>query len=131
MTLRETFQTVNEAAIDSKLFKLQALTLKKDKNIVDYSSRLVELIIEMDGVGHSVIMMEQKRALPYGLPKEYNVTVEAITAMEHTYNQTVVKPIVRKTRMQDSEESNEQALVTMTNQEKRNCFSWGKIGQFL
>lgn len=94
MTLRETFQTVSESAINAKLFRLQALILKHGEHILEYSNRLVDLIGKLEGAGHSVTMVEQKRTLLRGLLKEYEATVDAIMVMKHKYNQAVAKLVV-------------------------------------
>lgn len=70
VTLCKTFQTVSEASIDAKLSKLQALTHRKGEHIVEYSNRFVDLIGELQGAGNLVTLVEQKRALLRGLPKE-------------------------------------------------------------
>lgn len=75
--------------------------------------------------------MKQKQALQGGLSKEYEVSVETIRAMEHTCNQAVATMIVRETRMQISEKSKEQCLVTRTKREARKCFNCGKICHIL
>lgn len=131
VTMREMFQTVSEAAIDAELSKLQALTLMNKKHNVKYLYRLVELIGDLEGVGPSVTVVRQKRALLRKFLIDYNIIVEAIMVMKHTYKQAVVKLIVRKTRMQDREVSNEQALATMTKRERRKCNGCGKIGHAL
>lgn len=99
VTLRETIQKVSKAAIDAELSKSQALTVKKEQHIVEYSNRLVKLIRELEGAGQSVTVVDPNRALLLGLPKEYNLTVEATIEVKHTLNQAVAKLIVRETRM--------------------------------
>lgn len=127
--LRDTFQAVSEAAVDAKLSQLQSVELEKGERIVEYSSRIVGLVGELQCAGHDVSDLEKKRALLRGLPKEYDVTVESVMASSHTYTEAVSRLIVRETRVREKEEISPKALMTR-DRETRKCFFCGKPGHF-
>lgn len=95
---------------DARLTSLQALTLKRGEHIVEYLSRLIELVSKLEGAGYSVSEMDRKHTLLRGLPNEYDVIVEVIRALEHTYSHSVAKLMVSETRALENEGSRETAL---------------------
>lgn len=127
-TLREMFQSVSEAALDSKLSQLQSISLKRGEKIVEYSNKILGLVGELESAGYTVSKVEQKHALLRGLPKEFDVTAEAIMISEQNYNQAVAKLIVRETRLEDLEIGREKAMATKGVADTRTCHNCGKLG---
>lgn len=55
-TLKEMFQAVSEASVDSKLFQLQAVTLCKGSKIIEFSNRVLELVNELNVRGTKFLL---------------------------------------------------------------------------
>lgn len=56
--------------------------------------------------------MKQKRVLLRGLPKDFDVTLESVMSLEHTFIEAVLKLILREARLRDAEDALPQTLVT-------------------
>lgn len=97
ITLCKTLQSVSNSAINAKLLQLILTSLKKEENIVEYSSRTVRLVWELEDAVHAVSMVEQKRALLCSFRNNYNATVETVISVDHNCNQAVLMLIVRET----------------------------------
>lgn len=72
------FQYVSEAYIDAKLSSLQAILLKKGEEIVEYSNSISGLIGGLESAGRDASALNQKRVLPRGLTKDFDVPTETI-----------------------------------------------------
>ena len=127
--LKTKFQVVSETAIDSKLMQLQAISMNKGESVVEYSSRIIGLVSELENAGHKISVVEQRRALLRGLPKEFDVTAEAALGAELTYHDVVARLIIRETRLKALDEAPEKALMTLTKKDRR-CFNCGRRGHF-
>lgn len=131
-TLEETFKSVSEAKIDTKLSQLQAMILKKGERIVEYLSRILGLVAGLENAGHVVTEVEKKTALLRGMPKDCDMTVETMLSLKQSYFETVSKLIVRESRLQMTEEVSPLALVTSVQSQPRprKCFYCDKPGHF-
>lgn len=57
-TLKETFQLVSEASIDTKLLQLPAPSLKKREQIIEDPIRILGLVSELESAAHAVSEVE-------------------------------------------------------------------------
>lgn len=129
--LKYLYHSVSEATIDAKLSQLQSMTLEKGEKIIEFSSRIIGLVGELEKAGHDVSVVGKKGILLRGLPADFDVTSEAIMSTPHDFSQAVSKLIVRETRLKDLENSSEKAVTTSLLLGNRKCYFWGKKGQLL
>lgn len=59
--LRDTFQGVSEASIEARPTHFQAISTKKGEHAVEYSTRIVGLVGELQDAGHDVSKVENAR----------------------------------------------------------------------
>lgn len=105
------------------------MELEKGERIVEYSSKIVRLVRELQCAGHDVSKLERKCAFLSGLPKEYNVTVGSDMASSHTYSEALSRLIVRETHVREKKETSPKALMTR-DRETCKCYFCGKSGHF-
>lgn len=129
-TLCVAFQSMIEAIIAARQSILIPIELKKGENIVEYSSGLVEPVCDLERAEHPVSTVEDRQSGSPGLLKSYEVTVEPLMSMEHTYSQdafTVV--VVWDTHLQEYEGSFDQAVVMKLGRKTRECCDFRKAGR--
>lgn len=105
--LRSMFLAVLKAAVDAKITRLQNIQLEKREKILNYSNRVIELIIELDVAGHNVNRFEQKRALLCSLPSAYEVTAEHILESNFSFEDAFARLIVRESRILQNDKLSE------------------------
>lgn len=128
-TLKLTFQTASEASIEAKLTLLQEMKFAKSESVVDYSSRILGLVSELESAGPKVTNIKKRRALSRGLPKEFDVTSEAVVKMNDSHIDAVLKLILRETRLKSLDNAPEQVLLTKAKMLIK-CFKCGRKGHF-
>lgn len=57
--------------------------------MVDFPCKALESVDELEDAGHKVKKIERKRALLRGMPSNFDVTVETISSVDHTYSEAV------------------------------------------
>lgn len=67
--------------------------------MVESSCRILGLVAELDHAGHAVSKLEKKRAFLRGMPRDYDMTIEAIMCLPLTYNGAASKVIVQESRL--------------------------------
>lgn len=80
---------------------------------MQFSTSIASLVGELESAGHNVLRVEYRRALGRGLPREFDVTIEAIMSNDSSYNDAVAKLIVRESCLQELESKRDQATVTL------------------
>lgn len=112
--LETTFPAVSEAAIDANVSQLQVNWLREGEEVVTYFNQIAEIVNEVENAGHSISGIEKKRALLRDRSNAFDVTVEAIMGGTYSYHEAVSKSMVRETRLQESEDNAEKALLKRT-----------------
>lgn len=77
-TRRETFQEIGEASTDGSFHQLRNSHLEKGGHIVEYSSKIMKLVGELESAGHSLSEIDKRHALLFGLSSSYDATVKAV-----------------------------------------------------
>lgn len=123
---------MSEAFIDARLSVVQSLSLIKGEHIVACSSQILGLVSELEIAEHVISEVDRDQALLRGLPKNYDVTVESIMSLTHTFSEAFSKLIVRETRFHNYDDAPSMVLVFTTPRSKqaRNCFSCRKPKHF-
>lgn len=101
----------------------------KGERIVDYSSRIIGLVGELQCVCRDDSDLETNIVLLRSLAKEDNVTVEYAMASLNTYTEAFSRLIGWETRVRGKEKITPKALIT-TNRDSPKCFVCSKPGYF-
>lgn len=117
------FRTTSEAAVEAKLTTLQVIHLKNGESIIEYSSRILELVSELKCTGHAASRIEQNLLLLLGLPTELEVTLKSIMGAEDDFHEAVSKLWVREFFIKQLEDKIESVLAVHKNNLGRKCFS--------
>lgn len=114
-TLEEVYQSVSIASIDAKISQHQTTTLMNVEKTIEYSNHI------SDSAGNMMSSMEQRRTLPCGLKREYDVAVETIQASPSlTHLEAVPALIVKETKLQESQDDHTKSL-SMQKGETEDC----------
>lgn len=105
---------MSKASTDSKLPQLQSVTLKKGDHVVEYSSQILGLVLLLENSGHVVSEVVQKQALLKGLTNDYDVTIESIMSISHTFTKAFSKVKIHETHLRSADDVSSIFLVTTT-----------------
>lgn len=112
---------------DLKLTLLQDGASQKWEGIVKFSGQIFGLDPDLKSAGHHVLKVEKRCASVQGLPKEHDVTTEAIMSNDSSNCDEVSKLIMGESQMQKLDYQTDQAMVKQMSTTKK-CYMNGKQG---
>lgn len=124
--LRMAFHAVTEASLNTKQSQPQVNTVDKWENIFSYSIIVMALVSGLESTVHSVREIKKKRTLLPGFTREFDLTSKVIIDEKHGIHEAVSIPIVRETRLQESDRNKEKTLLAQKCVNK--CFTCEKSG---
>lgn len=93
--LKRAFHSVFGAAIDEELTQLKDVRLTNGKIFVEYSSRFMGSVNELEAADDKVSNVKKRRDLLSELPNELNTTFDTIISMSDSIKDVVSKLILR------------------------------------
>lgn len=98
--------------------------------IITYSNQIVQLDSGLHSAGHDISKPEMKQVQIKGFTKGLDITAESIMKVGISYNESVSRLLVWKTRLDAREAENENALVVQarkTTRKGHNCKRKGHL----
>lgn len=127
-TLKRTYQSVAEAAIDAKILKLQNIQMSSKESIVAYTNRLEAPLNELLDAGNTVSRAEKRRALFTKLLKDFNEISRVIRMSDKSFTESVSHLIIEETTKEEEEET-ERALLSGHQSQFKNGIKCHKCGR--
>ena len=138
--LKEIYQAVSVASVDSYLVTYQAIQMQRNEKVMEYVNRLIEVENRLAAIGKPVEKEEKKRALLRGLTDDFSVPAQVIRAMAKTRSEAIgmlvthevtlknCNPIYGNRSHVEGSNSNGSALPAGTPKYKKKCFHCGGVG---
>lgn len=118
---------VSKAALDAKFLRLQNIHLRKDESIVDYTSRILEVVRQLEEVGRP-FQDRTKASFAHRSANWLWCDGETIMSVTMEYHEVVEKLIVWETRLKTPEDQPSAAILTHVRGPGKKCYTCEKLG---
>lgn len=130
--LKETFQSLDTAAVDAKLTRLRNIQMSNKETVVEYVNPLESLVHELFEAGHTISDLKKRRTLLCDIHNDFAVVEKVIQMSDKSFTDAVSQLNEEESFKKDGE-SNEIAIPTRhrwygeMRRDKRECYKCGKM----